>query len=277
MFNKFILATVLLASSFTASANITRTRVEDFTVEPSAQVRVRVNGGAINVRIGPPGQVHLELKEITNTNSEKEADDLIAEAKLVVEKTGNTVRVETKSGQNSFHWSWIGGSYGVRFDVDLVVPANVNLFLDTSGGSIKVDGEVQGTLNADTSGGAITVTGATGELRLDTSGGSISVDRVMNRLSADTSGGSIHVGYVSANAVDVNADTSGGTIQIGLDPSGNYDLYADTSGGNVNINDLAFNATKKSRTHAEGKINKGGIRVRADTSGGNVEIRSARP
>jgi DUF4097 and DUF4098 domain-containing protein YvlB len=277
MFNKFILATVLLASSFTASASITRTRVENFSVESGAQIKVRVNGGAINVRIGSPGQVHVELKQVAGTNSEKEADDLIAEAGPIIEKSGNTVRIETKPGQSNFHWFWFGGNHGIRFDVDLVVPANVNLFLDTSGGSIKVDGEVQGALNADTSGGAITVTGATGELHLDTSGGSISVDRVTHQLSADTSGGSIHVGYVGPNVVDVNADTSGGNIQIGLDSSGNYDLYADTSGGNVNVSDLMFNPTRKSRTHAEGKINKGGIRVRADTSGGNVEIHSANP
>lgn len=278
MVKKILLCFALaLAVTANASANITRTRVENFTVEPGAHIDVKMNGGSINVKIGDVGQVHVELIEVARTNSEKEADELIGNSPPIIEKTAQGVHVTLQPESLKFHWFGWHSDRGVQYSVNLTVPAKADLNLDTSGGSIKVDGEVQGELRADTSGGSITVTGGTGNINLDTSGGGITVDRVFRQLHADTSGGSIHVGYVSPSAIDVNVDTSGGGISIGLDPAGNYDLDADTSGGNVNVRDLAFSASNIKRAHAEGKINKGGTRVRADTSGGSIDIHAAHP
>jgi len=276
MITKSLVAVALLfAVSLNALANVTRVRVENFSVEPGAKINVKVNGGSIGLKIGPPGQVHVEMVQVADTDSEQEADEMIAKAQPIIEKTVNGVRVALHEGYKQ--WSWIGRNRGVNFSVNLVVPAKVDVDLNTSGGSIKVDGEVQGELRADTSGGSIAVSGATGKISLDTSGGGITVDRVLKQLHADTSGGAIHIGYVGADVMEIGADTSGGGISIGLDPLGNYDIHADTSGGSVRIKDLAFDASKKDRTHAEGKINRGGAPVRADTSGGNIEIYAVRP
>jgi hypothetical protein len=277
MFNKSLLAVALVLATTTVFANITRTRIENFTVEPGAPIDVKINGGSINVKIGAPGQVHVELIEVAHTSSEKDADEMIAKAQAVIEKTAQGVRVVLQPDGYKMNWSWLHGDRGVHFNVNLIVPANVGLDLNTSGGTIKVDGEIQGELRADSSGGSIAVTGATGKINLDTSGGSISVERVAQQLHAATSGGSISIGYVGPRATDVSADTSGGGISIGLDAAGNYDLNADTSGGSVNVQNLAFSASRNDRTHAEGKINKGGTRVHATTSGGSIDIHAARP
>lgn len=275
MFKQFLLAlTLVLATTATASASITRTRVENFLVEPGTHIEVKINGGPIIVKVGPPGQVHIELIQTVGTDSEKVADNLIAKTSII-EQNGQRIRVVLESEGYNLSWSWLHswlhGDRGVR----LIVPAKVDLNLDASGGPIKVDGEIQGELRANTSGGPISLTGGTGKLDLDTSGGSISVDRVFHQIHADTSGGSIRIGYVSPDVMDVDADTSGGGISIGLDPAGNYDLHADASGGSVNVKELQFEASRMDRTHAEGKVNRGGARVRADTSGGNVEIHAA--
>jgi len=276
MLTKVLLGLALgLVISANAGANITRTRVETFTVEPGARIDVKISGGSINVKLGTTSQVRVELIEVAKTNSETEADELIVKTKPIIEKTAQGVRVALQPEYLKFNWFGSPGDRGVQYSVNLIVPARVDLKLDTSGGSINVGGETQGDILADTSGGCISVTGATGKLNLDTSGGNITVDRVTRELHADTSGGSIHIGYVSASAVDVNTDTSGGGIDIGLDSAGNYDLNADTSGGSVSVTNLTFDATNKSRTHAQGKVNKGGIRVRADTSGGNINIHAA--
>ncbi|HVY23625.1 MAG TPA: DUF4097 family beta strand repeat-containing protein [Steroidobacteraceae bacterium] len=276
MFYKSLLTlTLVLATAANASANTTRTRVEDYSVMPGAHVNVKINGGPINVKAGAAGKVHVELVAVANASSEKELDELIAKAQPIIEQKGQQIRVVLHDGDHGGSWSWWHSDNGVHFRVNLIVPTAVDLDLDTSGGPINVDGEVQGEVHVHTSGGPISITGATGKLDLDTSGGGITVDRVLQQLHADTSGGSIQIGYVGPDVVDINADTSGGNISIGLDAAGNYDLDADTSGGNVSINGLSFDASRQDRTHAEGRINRGGARVRADTSGGNVDIHAA--
>jgi len=278
MFYKSILALGLgVFAALNASANTTRNRVEDFSVDPGAHVDVKVSGSSINVKVGTEGKVHVELRQTARTNSEKEADEWIARVNPVVEKTSRGVRVVIRHDGNQNSWWWFGHREEVQVGVDLVVPPSVNLDLNTSGGSINVDGQVEGDLHADTSGGSIRITGAVGKIDLNTSGGNISVDHVVKYVHADTSGGSIDIGYVDPNASDVDADTSGGSIRIGVDPSGSYDVYADTSGGHVTVKDLSFEALKTGASHLEGRINRGGMKVRADTSGGNIEIYAARP
>ena len=84
----------------------------------------------------------------------------------------------------------------VQVSARLTVPADVQLDLDTSGGSITVRGDRAERLKADTSGGGIRVDGGPGDMDLDTSGGSITVGRALGSLKADTSGGGISVQYV---------------------------------------------------------------------------------
>jgi len=277
MLNKSLLALGLsLCVSLSACANVTRTRAEDLSVEPGALIEVKINGGPINVKVGSSDKVHVELVQVAQTNSEKEADEWIARDKSIIEKTSRGVRV-VADPEHHHGWSWGFNRENVYYRVNITVPARVDLDLHTSGGPIEVSGQIQGNLHADTSGGHIKVTGATGKIDLNTSGGGISVERVVHQVHADTSGGPIHIGYVDAAAIDVDADTSGGGIDIGLDPAGNYDVSADTSGGGVNVSDLAFNAVKKRASHLEGRINQGGTRVRADTSGGGIDIHGAHP
>jgi hypothetical protein len=277
MFHKSLLAAALLLGiALNATADVTRIRTEDFSVEPGVLINVKINGGPIAVKVGATGQVHVELVQVARTGSEKEADELIARAEPTIEKTSAGIHVEVRPVR--YNWSWLfGRDHGVDFRVNIIVPPKVNLILDTSGGPINVEGEIQGDVRADTSGGGIKITGATGKIDLDTSGGAISVDHVVQQVHADTSGGPIHIGYVDVAALDVDADTSGGGIDIGLDPAGNYDVYADTSGGGVNTRDLAVEILRKRSSHLEGRINRGGTRVHADTSGGGINIHAAHP
>jgi len=274
MFNKLLAATLIMVVVLSASANVTHTRNEDFSVEPGARIEVKINGGPIDVKIGTSDKVHVELVQTAQTGSEKEADEWIASDKSIIEKTSRGVRV-VADPEHSHGWSWFSNHDRVYYRVNVTVPATVNLDLDTSGGPIEVSGEIHGDLRANTSGGPIRVTGATGKIDVDTSGGGISVEHVVTQVHADTSGGPIHIGYVDAAATDIDADTSGGGIDIGLDPAGNYDVHGDTSGGSVSISDLTVDIVKKGSSHLEARINHGGTRVRADTSGGNINIHAA--
>ncbi|HEY5551987.1 MAG TPA: DUF4097 family beta strand repeat-containing protein [Opitutaceae bacterium] len=265
----------LLATALVAGAEIDRSIEKSFPMEPGAKVLVDISGGSISVKVGDAGRIVLKVEQIVKVSTEAEADAVLADYDITAEADGDTVKFITESKRKGWSWSDMGRSK-LRQKVYLIVPADTHLNLDTSGGSIGIDGEISGTVRADTSGGSINVDGGTGDMNLDTSGGSITVGRALGKLRADTSGGSIRVAYVGPNATDVNCDTSGGSIHVGVDPSGNFDLNADTSGGRVSVVGLPFEPTVQSRTHARGRINDGGARLRADTSGGSISITAAK-
>ncbi|HUG10138.1 MAG TPA: DUF4097 family beta strand repeat-containing protein [Opitutaceae bacterium] len=269
-------AVALLASALVASASIDRSIEKSFPMKPGAKVLVDISGGTITVKVGEAGRIDLVVEQVVKADTEAEADEILANYEITAEADGDTVRFITKSNRKDWKWSGIASGPRLRQKVYLLVPADTDLNLDTSGGSIGIDGEISGTVRADTSGGSINVSGGSGDMNLDTSGGSITVGRALGKLRADTSGGSIRVDYVGPNAGDVNCDTSGGSIHIGVDPKGNFDLYADTSGGRVKVEGLALDIHKKDRTHVSGKVNAGGARLRADTSGGNITIEAAK-
>jgi hypothetical protein len=265
-----------LASALVASASIDRTIEKSFPTKPGAKLIVNISGGPITVKVGEAGRIDLKVEQIVNADTDAEADEILGLYEIVAEADGDTVKFITKSTRKDWKWSGFASGPRLKQKVYVVVPADTNLNLDTSGGSIGIDGEISGTVRADTSGGSINVSGGSGDMNLDTSGGSITVGRALGKLRADTSGGSIRVGYVGPDASDVNCDTSGGSISIGVDPRANFDLNADTSGGSVRVSDLNFDARKKSRTKASGRINNGGARLRADTSGGSITIKAAK-
>ncbi|WP_221031757.1 DUF4097 family beta strand repeat-containing protein [Actomonas aquatica] len=275
MLRKLLLPALLLLTPAFTFAKINREVERSFTVRPGSEIKVDISGGSIKAEIVRGDTASLTLHQTFHTNDERDIAEILERYKITFEQQGDDVVLDIESAKSGGWFSGWSKKNRASFKVTLTCPDYVDLNLDTSGGSISVDGEVTGDLIADTSGGSINVTGGTGYLNLDTSGGSISVKRALGRVRADTSGGSIRINYVGPDVEDVNADTSGGSIKIGLDPDGSYDLYADTSGGRVTIDELAITPHKITRTHAEGEINGGGARVRADTSGGSITIYAA--
>jgi hypothetical protein len=76
---------VAAAVAAAASAEITRTRVENFAVEPGSRIEVKIDGGPIKVKVGEPGQVRVELVQTVRTSSEEEGDKRIAATGTMIE------------------------------------------------------------------------------------------------------------------------------------------------------------------------------------------------
>ncbi|MEU8914781.1 DUF4097 family beta strand repeat-containing protein [Streptomyces nigrescens] len=108
-----------------------------------------------------------------------------------------------------------------------------------------------------TSGGDITVRGATGGIDAETSGGDITVkDSTARTTTARTSGGNVDLALSTAPD-EVSGRTSGGNVTIRL-PKGSYDVEATTSGGNSKV------SVPKDESSAH--------KVTARTSGGDVSV-----
>jgi hypothetical protein len=262
---------LLFLPCLVASAAVERKIEKTFSIAPGAIVKIDISGGSIESSVGEPGAVKLTLNQsFRYAGSSEEADRVLRDYDVTFHKEGENVFLRVRSKHRI---SW-GNNSALKTSVRLVVPSDVRLDLDTSGGSITSRGEMKASVRCDTSGGNITVDGGSGALDLDTAGGNIWVGRALKSLKADTSGGRIEVGYVGPDASDVNLDTSGGSISVAVDTTGRFNLVADTSGGRVNVENLSFEATKKSHSHASGPINGGGALLRADTSGGNITVKA---
>jgi hypothetical protein len=252
---------------------ITRSVTRTFEVALRSSVRVDIRGGSIKSEEGAAGQVRVEIIERVRANSDAEIDRLLADYDVTAAQAGDQITVSAKHrGETSWR---IWKTERVQFSARLVVPSDVRLDLNTSGGSIEVRGDRQEPLRADTSGGSIRVDGGAGALDLDTSGGSITVDRALGSIKADTSGGSVTVRYVGAGASDVNLSTSGGGIRVGVDPAAALDVSAGTSGGGVRVEGLPLRGDEHNRQHVSGQLNGGGGRLRASTSGGSIVLSAA--
>jgi hypothetical protein len=253
---------------------IERTVTKTFTIQPHATVRVKLRGGAITTETGDPGAVRVTLVERVNASSDSQIDALLADYDITLRQDDGDVVVSARRRSDDDWKLWKANR--VHISARLVVPSDVKLVLDTSGGSIAVRGDRDDALKADTSGGAINVDGGRGALDVDTSGGSIAVKRVLSSLKADTSGGSITVGYIGPHAANVDLDTSGGSIHVGVDPDASLRVDAGTSGGGVGVDGLTMSDVEQGRSHIRGSINGGSGRLSANTSGGSITIKAAR-
>ncbi len=244
---------------------------ETFQVAPGSLVAIDLRGGSIKVMPADGRTARIVLIERVTGASEAAAERARAEAVVELVQDGDVVRLRARGPQG---FRWFGGAR-VQMRAEAWVPADVRLSLDTSGGSIRVDGHRTAAVEANTSGGSIRVGGGTAPIRVDTSGGSIHVGRVGDTLSADTSGGSISVDHVEAGARGVQLGTSGGSIRVGVSPAARLAIEAGTSGGRVNVADLPLEVEHRSRTRIRGVLNGGTAPLRAETSGGSVTISAA--
>lgn len=156
------LPATFLSIALAANASIERPIERTFPTAPGATVLVNISGGSIVVKVGEPGGVALRVEQTLNVSTDAEADKILADYEIIAETDGNTVKFVTKSRRSGSGWFADLRGQRLRQKVFLTVPTDTDLDLDTSGGSIKVEGETSGSLRADTSGGSITIEASNG-------------------------------------------------------------------------------------------------------------------
>jgi hypothetical protein len=226
---------------------------------------VNVEGASIQVQPGSAQAVEVELYFRGSPATRRQLDRFLEDFTFDVSQTGPNVWVTSRNKRG-----WSGRLF--RFDFPwrspefrIEAPRVFNVEANTSGGSITVGemkgevrvrtsggslslGRIDGPVDGRTSGGSIALRGATGRATLHTSGGSIRIEQATGDVDAETSGGSIDI---SGTAGRVTAHTSGGGITA-REASGPVDVS--TSGGSISVT-LAGNR---------------GYDIDARTSGGSV-------
>ncbi|MBI4535496.1 MAG: DUF4097 family beta strand repeat protein [Ignavibacteriae bacterium] len=240
---------------------------QSFSVTKGGTLEVSINSGSISIATWDKPEVTLKLGGMDLK------DDGID--KLTISHRGNVVRVHDDD-------LW---EYGEDVHLDVMVPDQFNLDLNTSLGDLTLRGtltgnveartsageislgDVTGSVNATTSGGDVTAGNLTGSSSLKTSGGDIRVSSCGGDLEAKTAGGDVRIGKVGKS---LRAATAGGDITV---DDVNGEATVNTAGGNIGVGRVSGNATVKT---AGGDISLAGASgsVRAVSSGGNLTLHS---
>jgi hypothetical protein len=125
----------------------------------------------------------------------------------------------------------VGFSSWCSVELEVAVPAGVDVDASGGGGSVRADG-IDGGLRLRSSGGSITVVGGGAVLDLESSGGSVDVESGRaEQVKARSSGGSVRVrSAVVPRNVDARSSGGGVTIEVPEGPTA-YRVDASSSGG----------------------------------------------
>jgi DUF4097 and DUF4098 domain-containing protein YvlB len=224
-----------------------------------AEVRIETVG-PVRVLGSEGRQVRYRIVKRVRAGSEREAQQLLGQARLRAERQGAAVVLSLDDP----------GCRRCAFSAEMSVETpreTARAVLDTSAGSLDVRG-LSGNVSAETAGGSIVMDDIGGEVQAATAGGAIQLGRVAGRVRCETAGGPIRLGNSGGPA---ELRTSGGGIEAGQVGG---DLRAETAGGNIRADRVTGNIIAAT---SGGSIHVGEVSgsVDAETAGGSIHVDSA--
>lgn len=210
-----------------------------FSIEPGKLLEVDLNtGGSINVL----GWDNNEVKAVVYLEGRDWED---CEFKFDEKPSGLEI-------VSRFDSPW--GSHKCDVDLEVRVPANFDLYLKTTGGSLNIE-NVTGVLRGKTNGGSLSLGFLKGDINFKTNGGSVDCEGLTGKVDIITNGGSI---TCVSSEIDGRIHTNGGRISM-HNVSGDVDCT--TNGGRVIFdNDNTFKPGNKSKV------------VKIRTKGGDIDV-----
>jgi DUF4097 and DUF4098 domain-containing protein YvlB len=221
--------------------------------------------------------------EITGTKYAA-TEDLLRSLKIDIQESPNSLSIRT------IRPSGIRGNLGAKYR--LHVPRRVELErINSSNGHVEardIEGQARirtsnaavrvmntkGLLDIETSNGSIDVSDHTGAITGHTSNARVSVDLANPEqgrpIRLESSNGGINLKLRSFNENSVRLSTSNASITLGLPDSAGAQLRANTSNGHIS-SDLPVDGTI-AKSHADGRIGKGGPSVELSTSNGSITL-----
>jgi DUF4097 and DUF4098 domain-containing protein YvlB len=215
--------------------------------------------------------------------------------RLSITKRGR-VEVKTERRANTFvitGRTLVQNCWSCKIDVEMTVPENLELKLETSNGAIEVNGAAR-SLKATTSNGAIAardtgaasayletsnggidVRGARGAVEAITSNGRIRLEHTQGSLKAETSNSSIVLDRVVLPAKSSSlATTSNGSIEIiGLSGPDGVRVEGSTSNGGLSLQMPGFNVQQDRTEFTATRDGSASASLMLETSNGGITVR----
>ena len=261
-----LLAVAILASSVLRAATEESTN-RTFTIQSGGQVTVDVDFGSVEITTNSTPEVAIEVHRKVGFGSEEKEQAFLAGNPVTITQDGNKITVKQRGRSKNGIWNWLG-SQRMEAKYILQVPAQFSAKVSTSGGSIQIK-DLQGEVQANTSGGGLKFARIHGTLHGDTSGGTIGVVDCQGETTVSTSGGGISV---TGGGGSLNTDTSGGSIAIR-----NYDgpAHANTSGGGIVLENISGDVKASTSGGSISASLRSGVTNEVDlgTSGGSLVVK----
>ncbi len=289
---------MLLAATIAAPGVRAEDVTKSFTVSGRPNVRVETNDGSVRVTTGDSKQVEFRV--------EYQGYELGRNLRVDARQDGDKVELIARV---TAHWGISWGHNSRRLHIEVRMPREGDLQVDTGDGSVQADSingtvnvhtgdgsvranSLNGTIDLHTSDGSITVESLKGDIRLRTGDGSIEAHDMDGRVQADSGDGHIRLagrfealnvktgdGSVDARvlpgskmATSWSLRTGDGSVDLALPSDFQADINATTGDGHIS---LGFPVTVEgtfSRSEVRGKMNGGGQALTIHTGDGSIRL-----
>jgi hypothetical protein len=179
------LAAATLAATPAGAARDAKQWTKSWDVGGNPSISVVTNDARVLIHRGAPGKVETKITYSLRTwGLASGAHD----PKVVLEQDGNTVRIEAREASNIV----VFGGVESKFEMNVTVPANCELSVRSTDGSITCD-PLEGRISLESRDGRIHASGLRGTLVLWSADGGVDADSLDGSLMAHTGDGHLKV------------------------------------------------------------------------------------
>jgi DUF4097 and DUF4098 domain-containing protein YvlB len=219
--------------------------------------------GSITVQGNSTNSVDVQITRRGSGSSDADARADLDKVLVKTQQDGNTIRIKIERSDNH------SGNTGASVDIRL--PKNANLDLNTSNGSISIEA-VQGDVRLSSSNGNLEIHGGQGAFNLNTSNGRIEVSAENCVVNANTSNGNISFNGSLANGSSI-FNTSNAGVDLTLPSDSVFRISATTSNAGVS-SDFAVSGGSQGESYLDGATGDGAqIQINIATSNGSIQIK----
>ena len=266
--NPRLTSLLLLATSLATFAETDEIINRRFAVKPGGKLVMEVSFGSVDVTTNGSSEVIVNVIRTVSRGGKDTEMDFFRDHPITFAQEGDAVTIRSKSvSGTSNNRGWFG-SQRTEGKYTISVPSAFQAQLKTFGGSVTVN-DVNGEVNAVTSGGSLKFGHLRGPLEGRTSGGSVRVTDCQGTLKFRSSGGSIEI---TGGSGSFDGNTAGGSVTV-RDFDG--PAKSGSSGGSITFENVTG--------AVEGSTSGGSISarfnlpltepVKLSTSGGGISLR----
>ncbi len=159
----------------------------------------------------------------------------------------------------------------VSVDYRIKVPADVSVeHLETTNGAISLEGTT-GDATLISTNGDINVKDVDGSVRVTTTNGNIEIKDVTVVRGVKTTNGKITV-EIPAITSNLEITSTNGDVTVYVPEDLDADIVMKTTNGKVTVHDIQLDIKYSSDTHVEGTMGNGGYDLNIQTTNGNIDL-----
>ena len=238
-------------------------------LQPGSGFAAKTHNGSITVTGSNVSECNLTATVEGRARTVEEAEDVVEQTELRFEHTNDGLVFVIKKPEVMINRS-------VSVSLDITVPREVNLKLETHNGAVKIF-NITGQTVATTHNGKVSANNISGTTRLVTHNGKIESREVSGDINCNTHNGGIETYYSQTSNPDSNISmvTHNGSIELTTPPDYSANIKASTHNGSINTDLPVTVIGKVSKNNLTGRIGEGQAEGELDlqTHNGSIRIR----